>query len=131
MDNKTQDSDSNYVIKKINEDKVDFVNFWFTDIFGELHSVGIPAYSLTEDNFRNGFDKLDASSIRGFNPVNKSDLLLLPDISTYKLLPPYYDKQGRTNARMFVDIYNGSICDEARYSRDSRSILKNTKNNFL
>src|SRR5574337_1698993 len=110
------------IIEKIQEQKVDFVNFWFVDIFGELHSVGIPSYSLTEEHFKNGLEKLDASSIIGFKSVNASDMVLLPDTSTFKILPPDYDDSKRKNARIFVNIYENSESGQASYNRDSRGI---------
>src|SRR5574338_843445 len=110
------------IIEKIQEQKVDFVNFWFVDIFGELHSVGIPSYSLTDDHFNNGLEKLDASSIRGFKSVNMSDMVLLPDVSTFKILPPDYDDSKRKNARIFVDLYEISDSAPVRYNKDSRGI---------
>ncbi len=126
-----QDGADFNIIKKIEKDQIDFVNLWFTDMFGEMHSIGIPSYSLNDEHFKEGLDKLDASSVRGFNPVNKSDLLLLPDTSTYRILPPYYDSENRKNARMFVDIYDGDTHDTSRYDRDPRSILKKTKKKLL
>jgi glutamine synthetase len=110
------------IIKKLQEQEIDFVDFWFVDIFGELHSVGIPSYSLTEDHFKNGLEKLDASSIRGFKSVNRSDMVLLPDVTTFKILPPDYDDNKRKNARIFVDLYEVSDSSHVRYNRDSRGI---------
>src|SRR5574340_1439900 len=110
------------IIEKIQEQKVDFVNFWFVDIFGELHSVGIPSYSLTEEHFKNGLEKLDASSIRGFKSVNRSDMILLPDTTTFKILPPDYDDNKRKNARIFVELCEISDSVHLRYNRDSRGI---------
>ncbi len=111
------------IIKNLQEQEIDFVDFWFVDIFGELHSVGIPSYSLTEDHFNKGLEKLDASSIRGFKSVNMSDMVLLPDISTFKILPPDYDDDKRKNARIFVDLYEISNSTHVRYSKDSRRIV--------
>ncbi len=59
------------IIQKIKDEKVSFIDFWFVDIFGELHRMGMPAYSLEEEDFKNGLDKLDASSIRGFKAINQ------------------------------------------------------------
>ena len=112
------------IIQKIKDEKVSFIDFWFVDIFGELHRMGMPAYSLQEEDFKNGLDKLDASSIRGFKAINQSDMLLFPDTSTFRILPPDYDQGRRKNARMFVDIYELSDSSPKRYNRDSRSITE-------
>lgn len=116
-------SNSN-IVKEIQDNKIDFVDFWFVDIFGELHSVGIPAYSLTEEHFTMGLEKLDSSSIRGFKSVNKSDMVLIPDVSTLRTLPPDYDGSNRKNARMFVDLYEVNNSGRVRYGRDSRWIAE-------
>ncbi|MDE1840541.1 MAG: type I glutamate--ammonia ligase [Thaumarchaeota archaeon] len=116
------------IIEKIQEQQVDFVDFWFVDIFGELHSVGIPSYSLTEDHFKNGLEKLDASSIRGFKSVNRSDMILLPDVTTFRILPPDYDDNKRKNARVFVELYEISDSAHQRYNRDSRVISTKATN---
>jgi glutamine synthetase len=110
------------ILELIKNDKMDYVDFWFVDIFGELHSVSIPAYSLNEEHFKRGLEKLDASSIRGFKSVNQSDMLLVPDVSTYVVLPPVYDDGTRRNARMFVDLYETGSKNKMRYNRDSRGI---------
>ncbi len=115
------------VFKKIQDNNVDFVEFWFVNIFGELHSLSIPSYSLNEDHFKNGLQKLDASSIKGFKSVDDSDLLLMPDISTFRILPPYYDNGNRQNACVFADIYDKKDQSISRFSKDSRSILAKTR----
>lgn len=112
------------IIKEIHDNKIDFVDFWFVDIFGELHSIGIPGYSLTEEHLANGLEKLDSSSIRGFRSVNKSDMMLLPDVSTLRSLPSDYDDSNRKNVRMFVDLYELSDSGRVRYNRDSRWIAE-------
>lgn len=95
------------------------------DIFGELHCLNIPSYSLSEDHFKYGLQKLDASSIRGFKSVDDSDLLLMPDASTLRELPPYYDNARRT-ARIFVDIYDKKDAEICRFDKDSRGIVRKT-----
>lgn len=113
-----------HILDKILKKKFDFVEFWFVDMFGELHSLGIPSYSLEEEHFNKGLQKLDASSIRGFRSVNDSDLLLMPDVSTFKELPNYYDKTKRRSARIFVDIYEENEDGlKARFNKDSRGIV--------
>lgn len=97
------------------------MELWFVDIFGDLHSLSIPSYSLSEDHFHNGLQKLDASSIRGFKSADDSDLLLMPDVSTLRELPPYYDENRKT-ARIFVDIYDKKDNKIGRFSKDSRGI---------
>ena len=112
-------------IEKIAKEKINYIELWFVDIFGDLHSLGIPSYYITEDNLQNGFDKLDSSSIRGFGSINESDVSLIPDVSTFRILPADYDVGKRKNARMFVDIYHRNTSSKKfglRYDRDSRGV---------
>lgn len=110
------------LISKIH-DEFEFVELWFVDIFGELHSLGVPSYSLNVEHFKDGMQKLDASSIRGFKSADDSDLLLMPDASTFRELPPYYDENRKT-ARIFVDIYDKKGDSVCRYNKDSRGIIR-------
>ena len=114
--------DYKQVLQTIQDKNISFIDFWFVDIFGELHNVGMPSYAIDENSFVNGLEKLDASSIIGFKSVNNSDMILMPDPNSFKILPNDYDPGHRTNARIFCDLYDGSTRKESRYSRDSRGI---------
>ena len=114
--------DVNGVFKTIEEENISFLDFWFVDIFGELHRMGMPSYAVSEESFENGLEKLDASSIVGFKAVNRSDMILKPDPSTFRILPPDYDNGHRKNARIICDIYEGNTTESSRYNRDSRGI---------
>ena len=114
--------DFKQVLQTIQEENISFIDFWFVDIFGELHNVGMPSYAIDENSFVNGLEKLDASSIVGFKSVNNSDMILMPDPNSFKILPNDYDPGHRKNARIFCDLYDGSTRKESRYTRDSRGI---------
>ena len=114
--------DSKQVLQTIEDENISFIDFWFVDIFGELHNVGMPSYAVDETSFVNGLEKLDASSIVGFKSVNNSDMILMPDPNSFKILPNDYDPGHRKNARIFCDLYDGSTNKEDRYNRDSRGI---------
>ena len=114
--------DYKQVLQTIQDENIAFIDFWFVDIFGELHNVGMPSYAIDENSFVNGLEKLDASSIVGFKSVNNSDMILMPDPNSFKILPNDYDPGHRKNARIFCDLYDGSTRKESRYTRDSRGI---------
>ena len=78
---------STQVLQTIKDENISFIDFWFVDIFGELHNVGMPSYAIDENSFVNGLEKLDASSIVGFKSVNSSDMILMPDPNSFKILP--------------------------------------------
>ena len=114
--------DHKQVLQTIQDETISFIDFWFVDIFGELHNVGMPSYAIDENSFVTGLEKLDASSIVGFKSVNNSDMILMPDPNSFKILPNDYDPGHRKNARIFCDLYDGSTRKESRYTRDSRGI---------
>ena len=66
------------VFKFIAEENVEYVDVRFTDLPGIEQHFSIPASALDEDVFREGLG-FDGSSIRGFQAINESDMLLLPD----------------------------------------------------
>ena len=110
------------MLEAIQSKKISFIDFWFVDIFGELHNVGMPSYAVNQASFDSGMEKLDASSIVGFKSVNNSDMILKPDPESFRILPPDYDPGHRKNARIFCDLYDANTHEESRYNRDSRGI---------
>lgn len=94
--------DGSTVLKQIQDENITFIDFWFVDIFGELHRMGMPSYAIDEKTFQNGLEKLDASSIVGFKSVNKSDMILKPDPTTFRVLPPDYDSSIEKMLECFV-----------------------------
>lgn len=116
--------------KKINEKikkfNVKWIRLQFCNPFGLIHQLSIPAQELTNDSFVDGFP-LDGSSILGFTEIDKSDIILIPDPSTFVILPDYFDSYKNNensyvskSARMFANIHLGF--DGGRYSRDSRYV---------
>src|SRR5919107_1350692 len=77
-----------------------FIRLWFTDILGQLKSFSINALEL-EDAFEGGMG-FDGSSITGFNAIEESDMIAVPDPTTFAMLPWRPEDDGV--ARMFADI---------------------------
>ncbi len=69
------------VIKFIKDQHIEFVNFRFIDLPGIWQHVTFPSYKVKEEIFRTGLG-FDGSSIRGFQSIDKSDMLLIPDANT-------------------------------------------------
>ena len=67
------------------EHEVRFVRLWFTDVLGQLKSFSINAAELA-DAFDGGMG-FDGSSITGFNPIEESDMIAMPDPATFELIP--------------------------------------------
>jgi len=107
---------------------VKWVRLQFCNPFGLIHQLSVPAEEITKESFVNGFP-LDGSSILGFTEIDKSDILLVPDSSTFAILPDYFDANtddgqnySSKSARIFANIYRGF--GEGRFSRDSRYIAQ-------
>src|SRR5580698_9789538 len=80
---KTKPSD---VIRNAKELGIKIVDLRFVDLPGTWQHFSIPVGELTEDLFAEGIG-FDGSSIRGFQKIHESDMLLFPDPSTAKVDP--------------------------------------------
>ncbi|MFN8151122.1 MAG: type I glutamate--ammonia ligase [Solirubrobacterales bacterium] len=105
------------VIAAVAEQGTRFVRLWFTDVLGQLKSFSINAAEL-EDAFEGGMG-FDGSSITGFNPIEESDMIAMPDPSSFAVLPWRPGEDG--TARMFCDI---QVPGGDPYEGDPRWILR-------
>src|SRR5918992_2118472 len=101
----------------VDDREIRFIRFWFTDILGQLKSFSINAAEL-DDAFEGGMG-FDGSSITGFNAIEESDMIAMPDISTFSVLPWRPDEQGV--ARMFCDVVTPN---REPYEGDPRHVLR-------
>src|SRR5579872_4912494 len=83
----------------VQERNIRFIRFWFTDILGQLKSFSINAAEL-DDAFEAGMG-FDGSSITGFNAIEESDMIAMPDPNTFTVLPW---RPEDAVARLFCDI---------------------------
>jgi len=72
---------ANAINKLIEEHDIQFVDLRFTDLRGKEHHLTIPRNKVDESFFKHG-KVFDGSSIAGWCMINKSDLVLMPDLST-------------------------------------------------
>jgi glutamine synthetase len=73
--------DAKEVLELIKEKGIQIVDTRFTDLFGAWQHYSLPAARLSEDHFDEGLG-FDGSSIRGFQVINESDMLMVPDPTT-------------------------------------------------
>ena len=106
------------VAEIVKENDVRFVRLWFTDVLGQLKSFSINAAEL-EDAFEGGMG-FDGSSITGFNPIEESDMIAMPDPSTFALIP-WRPEGENAVARMFCDI---QVPGGEAYEGDPRWIMQ-------
>jgi glutamine synthetase len=96
---------------------VDFIRLQFTDIMGVNKNVEVPRSQFGKA--LDGEIMFDGSSIEGFVRIEESDMLLKPDLGTFRILP-YEDEGGRV-ARLLCDIYTP---DEEPFAGCPRTTLK-------
>ncbi|MBU1147212.1 MAG: glutamine synthetase family protein [Candidatus Omnitrophica bacterium] len=106
------------VLAAVKKHNIKFIKLWFTDVLGFQKGISITKRELAkamEDGM--GFD---GSSIEGFARIEESDMVAMPDASTFQLIPWRSDKDG-LSARMFCDVVkpNGKP-----FEGDPRYILK-------
>ncbi len=105
------------VLKIARELDVASIQFWFTDVLGQLKS-----FSVTSEELPVAFGEgmgFDGSSIEGFARIEESDMVAIPDPTTFQLLP--WRPRERPVGRMFCDIYRP---DGEPYEGDPRYALR-------
>ena len=78
-------SDKREILDRVKADNVRFVSLQFTDIVGTIKNVAIPVGGLEEVLEKGVW--FDGSSVEGFARIYESDMVLMPDVNTYRLLP--------------------------------------------
>jgi len=106
-----------YVLKAARDKDIRLISLWFTDILGFLKSVTITPREL-ENALGSGMG-FDGSSIEGFARIDESDMLALPDPTTFCILP--WSAPDYPVARMFCDILRPG---GQAFEGDPRYVLK-------
>src|SRR5881296_2322457 len=102
---------------RIDGEGVEFILLWFTDIEGHLKSFAVTPSEIG-DALDDGMG-FDGSSITGFNAIEESDMVAIPDPETFQLMPW---KPGETKvARMICDVVTP---DGQPYEGDPRYVLR-------
>ena len=105
------------LLKEIKDLDVKMVDMRFTDMPGTTHHFTIPIKFLDEDIFEDGLG-FDGSSVRGFQAIENSDMIVLPDVTTAYIDPFFSEK----TIVFYCDIKD-PITKES-YTRDPRNIAK-------
>jgi len=111
------DDQKAFVLQSCRDHDVKFIRLWFTDILGSLKS-----FAITVEELEEALDEgktFDGASIEGFARVDESDMVAMPDASTFAVLP--WRPRERGVARMFCDI---QLPDGTAFDGDSRHVLK-------
>ncbi len=105
------------VLNTIKEKSVKFVDFKFQDFPGTWQHFTIPSHCLEADSFEDGFG-FDGSSIRGWQEINESDMLILPDPTT-AFVDPFISTPTISLTCSILDPIT-----KQPYSRDPRNVAK-------
>ena len=105
------------VLKMVEENGAKVLDIRFMDFPGIWQHFTVPVCELNEATFDDGYG-FDGSSIRGWQPINASDMLVIPDPATAKM-DPFFDEPTL--------VMIGNIADpitRESYTRDPRNIAK-------
>ncbi len=108
------------VLDRIREEGVQVVDFRFTDFPGLWQHFSVPAQEVDEDTFEDGLG-FDGSSIRGWQVINESDMLVVPDPST-GFIDPFFQHKTLVLTCDIVD----PLTRES-YIRDPRAVAKSAE----
>src|SRR5215470_5916787 len=101
----------------VKKNKVEIVDFKFVDVPGLWQHFSVPAAELTADIFEEGIG-FDGSSIRGFQSIHESDMLLFPDPAT-----SFIDPFAEVPTLNLICNVKDPVTGES-YSRDPRFIAQ-------
>ena len=105
------------VLKFVKDKNVSFIQFWFTDVLGMLKSFAVTPTEL-ETGMTEGMG-FDGSSIEGFARIEESDMIAMPDPSTFRIIP--WRPTEQREARIICDIHRPG---GGPFEGDPRYILK-------
>ena len=105
------------VLSMVESDEYEFIDLRFCDLPGQVQHFTVPAHQLTEDAFEEGFG-FDGSSIRGFQDIQESDMILIPDPETA------VDDLFRSRKTLILYCYVNDPITKTPYEKDPRYVAK-------
>ncbi len=105
------------VLELVQSQGVEYVDYRFCDLPGIMQHVTVPAKALQESVFTEGHG-FDGSSIRGFQQIQESDMILLPDATT-AYIDPFYARKT-----LVMHCFVADPITMESYSRDPRYVAK-------
>ena len=111
------------VLKLAKDNGVQIVDFRFCDLPGLMQHFSVPVEQLTEEGFAEGYG-FDGSSIRGFQQIQESDMLLFPDPTT-AVMDPF-----RQHPTLMINCFVKDPITGESYSRDPRYIAKKAEDHL-
>jgi glutamine synthetase len=112
------------VLGLIRDEAVDIVDFRFCDLPGLMQHFSAPAHELSADAFEEGLG-FDGSSIRGFQEIQESDMILVPDPNTV-VIDPF-----RAHKTLNINCFVRDPITLEPYSRDPRYVAKKAEDHLV
>ena len=105
------------VLSLVAEGEYQFIDLRFCDLPGQVQHFTVPTHQLTEASFEEGFG-FDGSSIRGFQEIQESDMILVPDPGTA------VEDKFRARKTLILYCFVHDPLTGAPYDRDPRYVAK-------
>ncbi len=112
------------VLALVADNNIEFIDFRFSDLPGVMQHVSIPSDLLTEDYFVDGHG-FDGSSVRGFQEIQESDMLLMPDPDTAYIDP------FRARPTLVLHCFVADPVTGESYSRDPRYVARKAEEHLI
>nr|WP_276319860.1 type I glutamate--ammonia ligase [Egibacter rhizosphaerae] len=108
---------SDEIMGRVQSEGVEFVDFRFCDLPGLMQHFTIPAHALGEDAFSEGLG-FDGSSVRGFQEIQESDMVLVADPTTAAIDP------FRQHKTLVMNCFVKDPVTGESYTRDPRYVAQ-------
>jgi glutamine synthetase len=105
------------LLRYLSTEDIKLVDVRFCDLLGVMQHFAMPAESFDEGVLRDGI-AFDGSSIRGFQQIHESDMLLLADVSS-AFIDPF-----RTHKTLALNFFVHDPFTREAYSRDPRNVAR-------
>ncbi|MBF0235264.1 MAG: glutamine synthetase beta-grasp domain-containing protein, partial [Desulfamplus sp.] len=105
------------IVAKIKEENIRMIDIRYMDFPGTWQHFSVPACEVTESSFEDGFG-FDGSSMRAWQNIDNSDMIVIPDSTTAKMDPFF----AQPTLVLIGDVKD-PITGES-YSRDPRYIAR-------
>jgi glutamine synthetase len=110
-------ANSEELLRYLTDEDVRFVDVRFCDLPGVMQHFTVPVESFDESVFTDGL-AFDGSSIRGFQQIHESDMLLLPDAAS-AFVDPF-----RVEKTLALNFFIYDPFTREAYSRDPRNVAR-------
>jgi glutamine synthetase len=108
------------LLKKVQEEDIQFIDFRFTDLLGKLHHTTYRASAIGKAELEYGVT-IDGSSIVGWKEIEQSDMIIKPELNTLYMDP----FSAQSTLILFCQVIDPLT--QSGYLRDPRTIAKNAQ----